>query len=114
MSTENYQEIAKRVEKINKKCEIFSNPIRTLIISIISAKDEANWTDLKETIEKINGAVMNPNTLSFHIGKLLEMEYIEKIGTKEQPTYRICESHSEELGSYIDLFIVDLLKKALK
>jgi hypothetical protein len=112
MSTENYQEIAKRIEKINKKCEVFSNPVRTLIISIITAKGEANWTDLKETIEKINGAAMNPNTLSFHIGKLVEMEYIKKSGTKEQPSYKISNIHSEELGSYIDLFIVDSLKKA--
>lgn len=112
MSTENFQEIAKRVQRINKKCEMFSNPIRTLIISIIEAKQEASWTELKDTIEKIGGTTMNPNTLGFHIGKLMEMEYIEKAGIKEQPTYRISRAHYDEIRAYIDPFIVDLLKKA--
>jgi hypothetical protein len=116
MSVEqDFQEITKRIDRMSRECEVFSSPIRALITALILAKKELTWTQIKETVEQITGSTMNPNTLGFHIGKLIEMEYIEKVGTKEQPIYRIIKANVPKAISDIDPFIVDILqRRALK
>jgi hypothetical protein len=112
-TTQDFKEITKRIDKMSKECETFSNPIRTLITSLILAKNEMNWTQIKETVEKITGNNINPNTLSFHIGKLVEMEYIEKVGTKGQPIYRIIKANLPKIVDDIDPIIADILQRGL-
>ncbi|MFB3889575.1 MAG: hypothetical protein ACE14S_08795 [Candidatus Bathyarchaeia archaeon] len=111
---QDYQEITKRIDKMSRECETFSNPIRTLIASLILAKQEINWTQLKELVEKITGNSINPNTLSFHIGRLVEMEYIEKVGTKEQPVYRIKKDNLPKIIDDIDPFVAEILQRRFK
>ena len=110
MSTEEYETIIKKqVDAISKKCEVFCNPARALTMSIIVAKGEIAWTELKEKVEGIIGNQINPNTLSFHIGRLISAGYILKIGTKEQPIYKIAENETNEYKPYIHVLV-----KALK
>ena len=112
MSTEqNFQEIKQRAEKISRKNDTFSNPIRVLIISVVLAKEEISWSQLKEYLEKIISIGVNPNTLSFHLAKLVEMGYLEKAGTKEQPAYKVSKAKISEITIYLDPIIVEEIKK---
>ncbi len=108
---QDFQELNKRIDKMSKDHEVFSNPIRTLIISLLLTQKEMNWTQIKSAIETINHNTINPNTLSFHIGKLAEMEYIEKVGTKEQPIYRIKENSLPKIVSNMDPTITEILQR---
>jgi len=114
MSVEqDFQEINNRINKISRDCEVFSNPIRTLILSLVFAGNEMNWTQIKEAVERITGNDINPNTLSFHIGKLVEMEYIQKVGTKEQPIYRIAKTSFPTIVGSIDPIVSEILQRRL-
>jgi DNA-binding transcriptional ArsR family regulator len=84
------------IAKTSKKCEIFSNPLRTFIAVFIAIKEEVTWTELKTSIEKYTGKV-NPNTLSFHLGELSNIGYITKINVKGQPRYKITEGKMTEI-----------------
>jgi len=91
----------------SKKCEVFSNSLRSFIALLIAAKEEISWSELKSTLEEKVGSV-NPNTLSFHIGKLMETGFLEKLNIEGQPRYRITEYGSSEVRRMIG---EDLIKK---
>ena len=88
--------IEKLLMEVSKKCEIFSNPLRSLIASFLIVKKEVSWSELKRDLEEIMGNI-NPNTLSFHIGKLIDAGFLDKAGTKEQPRYKIFEEKIPEI-----------------
>ena len=112
MSTEEFQAIIKeQVDKISRKCEIFSNPMRVLIVSTILAEGETNWSQLKENIEKMTGSNINPNTLSFHLAKLVEATYLRKTGTVDQPIYKINQDHASEIDVNIEPSLVETIKE---
>lgn len=112
MSTaQDFQEIKQLADKISRKNEVFSNPIRILIIAIVLAKEAANWTQLKESIEKIVDIGINPNTLSFHLAKLVELGYLEKSGTREQPVYKVVQPRIPEIIAHVNPVIVEEIKK---
>jgi DNA-binding transcriptional ArsR family regulator len=114
MSEQDFQEISKLLDKRTKECETFSNPIRALIASLILANKEMTWTEIKQTIEKISKTSINPNTLSFHLGKLEEVDYIEKVGTVEQPIYRIKTESIKKIVNYIDPAVMEILERRPK
>ncbi|TSA57897.1 hypothetical protein D4R42_00710 [bacterium] len=103
--------IKEQVDKISKKCEIFSNPLRILIISTVLAEGETNWSNLKGNLEKMTGSNINPNTLSFHLNKLVEATYLQKAGTGEQPIYKIDQDHSSEIATNIETSLVEQIKE---
>jgi DNA-binding transcriptional ArsR family regulator len=110
-TTQDFQEIKQRADRISKKNESFSNPMRVLVVSIVLAKEEISWSQLKEILEKIVEIGVNPNTLSFHITKLVELGYLEKGGTKEQPLYRIVKEKEKEIAVYIDPLLIEAIRK---
>lgn len=91
----------------SKKCEVFSNPLRSFIVVFIAAKGEVTWSELKSTLEKWAGPI-NPNTLSFHIGKLIDAGFVDKVNIKGQPRYRIIEDRLREIERMVGK---DLVKK---
>jgi len=91
----------------SKKCEVFSNSLRSFIALVVVAKDEVSWSELKSTLEEKVGGV-NPNTLSFHIGKLVDGGFLEKFDIEGQPRYRITEYGASEIRRMIG---EDLIKK---
>lgn len=112
MSTQqDFQEIKQLAEKASKKNETFSNPLRVLMVSVILVKEETSWSQLKEILEKIIDTGVNPNTLSFHIAKLVQMSYLEKSGTSEQPVYRVSEDKISEIVACVAPEIVEEIKK---
>jgi DNA-binding HxlR family transcriptional regulator len=98
---------------MSKECETFSNPIRTLITALVLAEKEMSWSQIKEAVEKITGSTLNPNTLSFHLGKLVDMEYIQKVGTKEQPAYRVERTSLPRIINDIDPIIAEVPQRRL-
>ena len=94
------------------ECEIFSNPIRTTLALVIRARDEATWAEIKQSAEKITG-VLNPNTISFHLNKLLKFGFIEKVGTDTQPRYISTQKNEEEIHTKLGNELLKLLKESL-
>lgn len=86
--------------KASKRCEIFSNPLRTFLVSFIAVKGEATWTELKNAIESRSGPI-NPNTLSFHLGALTTAGYIQKIDIKGLPKYKVVREKQSEIKALV-------------
>lgn len=93
------------IEKIAKKHESLANPIRIHILSIVSALGEASWSKIKAMLESRYGQV-NPNTLAFHIKKLIESDLISRSGSPESVTYvaNIPKDLREELREVIEFY----------
>ncbi len=93
------------VRDITKKYETLANPIRIHILSIISALEEASWSEIKAIFEKLHGQI-NPNTLAFHIKKLVDCGFVSKIGSPESPVYiaKIPEELRRELEEIIKFY----------
>lgn len=75
-----------------KKCEILGNPLRATIILIVATEEETSWSDLKDRLQKLLGGNVNPNTLSFHIGRLMDVDLLKKIDIEDRPRYKITEN----------------------
>ena len=97
------------ITQASKKCELFANPLRSFIAAFIAVKEEVTWSELKGAIEKWAGHV-NPNTLSFHLGELMNAGFITKIDIRGQPRYKIV---AEKL-SEIEKFAGEKLLQAVK
>ncbi len=74
------------VREIAKRHEALSNPIRIHILSIVIALGEASWSEIRSRLESIYGKI-NPNTLAFHIKRLMDQGLILRSGLPESPTY---------------------------
>jgi|SRR4030042_189849 len=98
------------VEERSKICELFSHPLRNLVMLLIIAKGEITWTELLKTLRKRFGDV-NPNTLSFHLGKLTEAELLEKIEIGGQPRYKIISDKLPEVELLIGKKTITVAKK---
>jgi DNA-binding HxlR family transcriptional regulator len=81
-------------------CEVFSNVQRSIMVLIIAIYGEISWTDLKLKVEQVSGSI-NPNTLSFHLKKLVESGIIRKGGTGSQPFYEITSKGNDEVETKI-------------
>ncbi len=87
------------LKQTSKKCELFANPLRTFVAAFIEVNEEVTWSELKAAIEKWAGHV-NPNTLSFHLGALIDAGFITKIDSRGQPRYRIVAEKRQELEKF--------------
>jgi DNA-binding transcriptional ArsR family regulator len=97
------------IKQSSKKNELFANPLRNFIAAFIAVKEEVTWSELKAAIEKWAGPV-NPNTLSFHLGALIDAGFITKIDIKGQPRYRIVADKLPEIKKLLG----DALLQAVK
>ena len=87
------------ITQASKKCELFANPLRSFIAAFIAVKEEVTWSELKGAIEKWAGHV-NPNTLSFHLGELMNAGFITKIDIRGQPRYKIVNDKLPEIQKF--------------
>ena len=88
------------IKQASKKCELFANPLRSYIAAFIAVKEEVTWSELKGAIEKWAGHV-NPNTLSFHLGALMDAGFITKIDIRGQPRYKIVTEKRSEITKFM-------------
>ncbi len=98
-------EIESIVDKIAKKHEALSNPIRIHLLSIVTALGEASWGRIKAVFESVHGGI-NPNTLAFHMKKLIECDLLIKYGSVESPIYKanIPKELREEIKVIVEFY----------
>lgn len=97
----------------SKKCEVFANPLRSFIALLILAKGEASWSELVSYLKKHVGDDINPNTLSFHIGKLITSGFLEKISIESQPIYKIVKGKVSEIEKIMGNDIIEKTKEVV-
>lgn len=102
--------IEELITQASKKCEIFANPLRSFIAAFIAAKEEVTWSELKDAIEKWAG-IVNPNTLSFHLGELGAAGFITKVNIRGQPRYRIVNSKLPEIRRLVGEELIQAVKE---
>ena len=93
-------------------CELFGNPIRSLIALILHSIGEASWADIKSRVELLTGP-MNPNTLSFHLGRLMKSGLIRKIGTEKQPRYISTKENDKEVELKLGSDLVKMIEERI-
>jgi DNA-binding transcriptional ArsR family regulator len=98
------------ITQASKKCELFANPLRSFIAAFIAVKEEVTWSELKSAVEKWAGHV-NPNTLSFHLGALMNAGFITKVDIRGQPRYRIIEEKLPELQQFMGKELLQAIKE---
>ncbi len=104
--------VEKLLRKTSKECGLFSNPLRSLIAALITAKAELTWTELKTSLEKETGKV-NPNTLSFHLSELANAGFIEKIDVRGQPRYRATKQKLTDMQKLLGEDLLQAVKAKL-
>ena len=95
----------------SKRFEILANPIRNLILIIVAFNKEVNWATLKKSVEAFVRSSVNPNTLGFHIGRLIDAGFIYKIDIENQPRYKINENIYREFEQLFGKVKLDKIKE---
>jgi len=80
------EKVLKRAEEIARKASAMASPIRVLVLAVIALRGEARWHEIKGALEELVGSI-NPNTLAFHINRLVEAGYVERAGPQRSPRY---------------------------
>ena len=81
---------------------LLGHPIRLKIVSILMDHEGASWTDIVKGLERMVGR-LNPNTVNFHLSKLILGGIVEKKGddryfiTESMKDNRILKSMLAEL-----------------
>lgn len=86
--------VLSHAESIARKHEPLAHSLRVLILVLLVVYGRQSWTSLMSELNKLVGA-LNPNTLAFHLKKLIESGYVVKSGSVEEPYYEV--SKAEEL-----------------
>ncbi len=96
-------EIINLAKSLALKHDALAHELRVLILTIIAAQGRVSWADLKSALERIVGSI-NPNTLAFHIKKLISRGYVEREGGPESVIYKVNMDRvtQEELRQLID------------
>ncbi|MEM0196187.1 MAG: winged helix-turn-helix domain-containing protein [Sulfolobales archaeon] len=93
-------------ESVARKYEPFSHPLRVLILALLLAHGRLSWTALMKELGKLVGP-LNPNTLAFHLKKLVESGYVVKSGGVEELYYEVSEPERlqqlEEIRNIVEL-----------
>jgi DNA-binding HxlR family transcriptional regulator len=89
------------IARIADKYDVLGNRLRVLILVILLARGRRSWNELKREIEDLIGSPINPNTLSFHLKKLIQSELVTKIGSIENLEYEIAPGKESEIPEEI-------------
>ncbi len=69
------------LNKVAAIINLLGHPVRLSIIQILYNQNGASWSQLTEWLEKNLGIQLNPNTINFHLTKLVQGKLVEKKGT---------------------------------
>jgi DNA-binding HxlR family transcriptional regulator len=95
------RELLNEIARIADKYDVLGNRLRTLILVVLLARGRRSWNELKKEIEDLIGSPINPNTLSFHLKKLIQSELVTKIGSIENLEYEIAPGKESEIPEEI-------------
>lgn len=94
---------------ISLEHEPYSNPLRVLILGIIEVEGKASWTKIVNDLDSLTGKKSNPNSISFHLARLVDAKSVEK---KEQ--YYTASVRPEQIGGEFVEFVQQLTKAMKK
>ena len=94
------ERLLKRVDKVVTESITLANQLRVLILAIIALRREVYWYEVKEALERLVGPV-NPNTLAFHINKLIEVGYVKRARPQRSPRY-VAEKIPDKVQELLD------------
>jgi DNA-binding HxlR family transcriptional regulator len=89
------------IARIADKYDVLGNRLRILILVVLLARGRKSWNELKKEIEDLIGSPINPNTLSFHLKKLIQSELVTRIGSIENFEYEIAPGKESEIPEEI-------------
>jgi DNA-binding HxlR family transcriptional regulator len=89
------------IARIADKYDVLGNRLRILILVVLLARGRKSWNELKKEIEDLIGSPINPNTLSFHLKKLIQSELVTRIGSIENLEYEIAPGKESEIPEEI-------------
>jgi len=61
-----------------KDYEVLSHEFRLFVLKMLKEHDESTWTDITEALEKYSKRRLNPNSVNFHLSRLIESGFIKK------------------------------------
>jgi DNA-binding PadR family transcriptional regulator len=70
-----------------KRHEILSHEYRIFVMKFLSNKKESTWTELVRELEKFAMKRLNPNSINFHLSRLVDAGYIKKIDKAGEVRY---------------------------
>ncbi len=89
------------IARVADKYDVLGNRLRILILVVLLARGRRSWNELKKEIEDLIGSPINPNTLSFHLKKLIQSELVTRIGSIENLEYEIAPGKESEIPEEI-------------
>ncbi len=85
------------VEK-SRKYGALANPYRLAILRLVATKGKASWVQLDRELETVFEKRINPNSLSFHLRKLIESQFLTQSGS-DYRLGRLGSKRKDELGA---------------
>ncbi len=64
----------------SRKYGALANPYRLAILRLVATKGNASWLQLNRELETVFEKRINPNSLSFHLKKLIENQFLTQSG----------------------------------
>lgn len=64
--------------------EVLSHPLRLFILEYIKKKKGATWSELQKVLEDYAEKRLNPNSINFHLTRLIEAGLIRKEGVEQR------------------------------
>jgi DNA-binding transcriptional ArsR family regulator len=71
--------------------EVLSHPLRLFVLERIKKKGEATWTELQKDLEDYAEKRLNPNSINFHLTRLIDAELVEKKEIAGEQKYILTE-----------------------
>jgi DNA-binding transcriptional ArsR family regulator len=71
--------------------EVLSHPLRLFILERIRKKGEATWTELQKELEDYAEKHLNPNSINFHLTRLIDAGLIKKKEIAGEQKYILTE-----------------------
>lgn len=81
----------------SKKYRALANPYRLAILRFVALSGKASWAQLDRELESVFQKRINPNSLSFHIKKLVESQFLSQSGAE----YRLGRIGSKRKNEFI-------------
>ncbi len=100
--------VLSEAQELASEYEVLSNRVRILILAGVVALGKAKWNEIREIIERYEGRI-NPNTLSFHLKKLIQAGLIVREGSMESPRY--VPNISEDIAKKIEKLVNEIRKE---
>lgn len=65
---------------MSQKYGALANPYRLAILRFVASSGGASWTDIEKELESAFSRRINPNSLSFHLRKLIDSDFLVQAG----------------------------------